>query len=91
MREEDRDLGLFDGFPEPVLLLREDKVAYRNQAAAERFLGLRPGDEVPAGLRTLLGEACPPAAAAGRPWPPGRNGGFCSWGAAAACLCCWWR
>ena len=71
MREEDRDLGLFDGFPEPVLLLREDKVAYRNQAAAERFLGLRPGDEVPAGLRTLLGEACPPAAAAGAVdgWP----------------------
>ena len=71
LREEDRDLGLFDGFPEPVLLLREDKVAYRNQAAAERFLGLRPGDEVPAGLRTLLGEACPPAAAAGAVdgWP----------------------
>ena len=71
MREEDRDLGFFDGFPEPVLLLREGKVAYRNQAAADRFLGLRPGDEVPAGLRTLCGEACPPAAAAGEVdgWP----------------------
>ena len=32
---------LFDGFPEPVLLLREGRVAYRNRAAAERFPGLR--------------------------------------------------
>ena len=45
MSGEDRELELFNGFPEPVLLLREDRVAYRNQAAADRFPGLRPGDE----------------------------------------------
>lgn len=56
---------LFDGFPEPVLLLREGRVAYRNRAAAERFPGLRAGDGVPGGLKALLGEAAPPAAAAG--------------------------
>ena len=56
---------LFDGFPEPVLLLREGRVAYRNQAAAGRFPGLRAGDEVPEDLSRLLGEATPPAAAAG--------------------------
>ena len=62
---------LFDGFPEPVLLLRERRVAYRNQAAAGRFPGLRAGDEMPEALRTLLGEARPPAAAAGEVngWP----------------------
>lgn len=56
---------LFDGFPEPVLLLREGRVAYRNRAASERFPGLRAGDEVPGALKALLGEAVPPAAAAG--------------------------
>lgn len=62
---------LFDGFSEPVLLLRGDKVAYRNRAAAGRFPGLRAGDEVPEALKALLGEACPPAAAAGEVdgWP----------------------
>ena len=68
---DDWNQTLFDGFPEPVLLLREGKVTYCNRAAAGRFPGLRPGDEVPGGLKALLGEACPPAAAAGEVdgWP----------------------
>lgn len=68
---DDWNETLFDGFPEPVLLLREGKVSYCNRAAAGRFPGLRPGDEVPGGLKALLGEACPPAAAAGEVdgWP----------------------
>lgn len=56
---------IFDGFPEPVLLLRAGRVAYRNQAAAGRFPGLREGDPVPPALEGLLDGAAPPAAAAG--------------------------
>ena len=65
MSGEDWNETLFDGFPEPVLLLREEKVAYCNRAAEGRFPGVRAGDEVPGALKALLGEACPPAAAAG--------------------------
>ena len=34
---------LFDGFPEPVLLLEEGTVRYRNPAAGRVFPGLREG------------------------------------------------
>ena len=56
---------MFDGFPEPVLILRADRVVYRNRAAAERFPGLSAGGPLPQALAALLGEARPPAAAAG--------------------------
>ena len=71
MSGEDWNETLFDGFPEPVLLLREEKVAYCNRAAEGHFPGVRAGDEVPGALKALLGEACPPAAAAGEVdgWP----------------------
>ena len=38
---------LFDGFPEPVLLLEEGTVRYRNPAAGRVFPGLREGDRAP--------------------------------------------
>lgn len=71
MSQGDWNEKLFDSFPEVVLLLREGRVAYRNQAAAERLPALRAGDETPEELKVLLGEACPPAAAAGvlNGWP----------------------
>lgn len=38
---------LFDGFPEPVLLLEEGTVRYRNPAAGRVLPGLREGDRAP--------------------------------------------
>ena len=45
MSGEDWNETLFDGFPEPVLLLREEKVAYCNRAAEGHFPGVRVGDD----------------------------------------------
>lgn len=56
---------LFDSFWEPVLLLRDGRVAYRNPAAAGPFPGLRGGEAVPPELAGLLDGAAPPAAVAG--------------------------
>ena len=65
------DLSIFDGFAEPVLLLREGRVVYCNRAAEERFPGLGAGEETPVALAELLGDVLPPAAAAGTVdgWP----------------------
>ena len=71
LREKEMDLSIFDGFAEPVLLLREGRVVYCNRAAEERFPGLGAGEETPVALAELLGDILPPAAAAGTVdgWP----------------------
>lgn len=45
---------LFDSFPEPVLFLSEEKISYRNPAAAQRFPQWALGDGVPGPLAALL-------------------------------------
>ena len=57
--------ALFDGFPEPVLLLAGGQVAYENPAAAALFPGTRAGDPVPEELERLLAGAVPPAVVSG--------------------------
>ena len=57
--------GLFDSFPEPVLLLAEGQVAYRNPAAADLFPESAPGGAAPEELARLLAGAQPPAVVSG--------------------------
>lgn len=59
--EEDLLKEIFDGFPDPVLLVREGSIAYSNPAAG-RYPALRPGARVPwapagtgGGPRLLMG------------------------------------
>ena len=57
---------LFDGFPEPVLILREREVRYRNPAAERLFPALRDRATLPEDLSALLPECEAPAVVTAR-------------------------
>lgn len=57
---------LFDGFPEPVFLLRDGAVRYYNRAAARLFPGLEPECPAPETLLGLLKDVSAPALAAAK-------------------------
>ena len=52
---------LFDGFPEPVLILRERELRYRNPAAERLFPALRDRATLPEDLSALLPDCEAPA------------------------------
>lgn len=58
--------ALFDGFPEPVALLREGVVRYKNPACARLFPGMEAGRALPEVLGAALAEACAPAVVCAR-------------------------
>ena len=57
---------LFVGFPEPVLILREREVRYRNPAAERLFPALRDRATLPEDLSALLPECEAPAVVTAR-------------------------
>ena len=57
---------LFDGFPEPVLILRDREVRYRNPAAERLFPALRDRATLPEDLSALLPECEAPAVVTAR-------------------------
>ena len=58
--------SLFDGFPEPVLLLDGGVLRYVNPASSRLFPGLGEGQALPAALEAALSDAQAPAVAAVR-------------------------
>ena len=57
---------LFDGFPEPVLILLDREVRYRNPAAERLFPALRDRATLPEDLSALLPECEAPAVVTAR-------------------------